>query len=35
LTKVIPLLVEDELMSLGAIFSQVKNWAFTPSPDRH
>jgi putative intracellular protease/amidase len=32
LTKVVPSLVEDELMSLGAIFSKVKNWAFTPSP---
>ena len=26
LTKVVPFLVEDELMSLGAIFSKVKNW---------
>ena len=27
LTKVVPFLVEDELMSLGAIFSKVKNWS--------
>src|SRR5262249_48428052 len=27
LTKVVPFLVEDELMGLGAIFSKVKNWA--------
>jgi putative intracellular protease/amidase len=26
LTKVVPFLVEDELMSLGAIFSKIKNW---------
>jgi putative intracellular protease/amidase len=26
LTKVVPRLVEDELMSLGATFSKVKNW---------
>jgi putative intracellular protease/amidase len=26
LTKVVPFLVEDELMSLGAVFSKVKNW---------
>jgi putative intracellular protease/amidase len=26
LTKVVPFLVEDELMNLGAIFSKVKNW---------
>jgi putative intracellular protease/amidase len=26
LTKVVPFLVEDELMSLGAIFCKVKNW---------
>jgi putative intracellular protease/amidase len=26
LTNVVPFLVEDELMSLGAIFSKVKNW---------
>ena len=26
LTKVVPFLVEDELMSLGAAFSKVKNW---------
>jgi putative intracellular protease/amidase len=27
LTKVVPFLVEDELMRLGATFSKVKNWA--------
>ena len=32
LTKVAPFLVEDELMSLGATFSKVKNWVFTQSP---
>jgi putative intracellular protease/amidase len=26
LTKVVPFLVEDELLGLGAIFSKVKNW---------
>ena len=26
LTKVVPFLVEDELMSLGATFSKVRNW---------
>ena len=26
LTKVVPFLVEDEMMSLGAIFSKVKDW---------
>jgi putative intracellular protease/amidase len=26
LTKIVPFLVEDELMSLGATFSKVKNW---------
>jgi putative intracellular protease/amidase len=26
LTKVVPFLVEDELLSLGAIFSKVKDW---------
>jgi putative intracellular protease/amidase len=26
LTKVVPFLVEDQLMSLGATFSKVKNW---------
>ncbi|WP_026608421.1 type 1 glutamine amidotransferase domain-containing protein [Methylocapsa acidiphila] len=26
LTKIVPFLVEDELISLGAIFSKVKNW---------
>jgi hypothetical protein len=34
LTKVIPFLVEDELMSLGAIFSQVKNWGVHTIADR-
>ena len=32
LTKVVPFLVEDELMSLGATFSKVKNWAFIRLP---
>jgi hypothetical protein len=26
LTKVVPFLVEDEMMGLGATFSKVKNW---------
>ena len=26
LTKVVPFLVEDELLGLGAIFSKVKDW---------
>ena len=26
LTKVVPFLVEDEVMRLGATFSKVKNW---------
>src|SRR5262249_25382549 len=26
LTKVVPFLVEDELLGLGALFSKVKNW---------
>jgi putative intracellular protease/amidase len=26
LTKVVPFLVEDEMMKLGAVFSKVKNW---------
>ncbi len=26
LTKVVPFLVEDEMMNLGAIFSKVKDW---------
>jgi len=26
LTKVVPFLVEDELMRLGAVFSKDKNW---------
>ena len=32
MTKVVPFLVEVELMSLGATFSKVRNWAFTRSP---
>jgi putative intracellular protease/amidase len=32
LTKVVPFLVEDELLGLGAIFSKVKNWGSTSSP---
>ena len=32
LTKVVPFLVEDELMSLGATFSKVRNWG---APRRH
>jgi putative intracellular protease/amidase len=31
LTTVVPFLVEDELLGLGATFSKVKNWAFTRS----
>ena len=27
LTKVVPFLVEDELLGLGAIYSKVRNWA--------
>jgi putative intracellular protease/amidase len=27
LTKIVPFLVEDELLSLGAIFSKIKNWS--------
>jgi hypothetical protein len=27
LTKVVPFLVEDELLELGATFSKVKNWS--------
>jgi putative intracellular protease/amidase len=26
LTKIVPFLVEDELMKLGATFSKVRNW---------
>ena len=26
MTKVVPFLVEDELLRLGAIYSKVKNW---------
>ena len=32
LTKVVPFLVEDKLMSLGAILSKVRDWMFTRSP---
>jgi len=32
LTNVIPFLVEDELMSLGAIFPRSRTGRFTPSP---
>jgi putative intracellular protease/amidase len=28
LTKVVPFLVEDELLGLGATYSKVKNWGF-------
>jgi putative intracellular protease/amidase len=31
LTKVVPFLVEAEMMRLGATFSKVKNWPFTRS----
>jgi hypothetical protein len=34
LTKVVPFLVEDELMSLGATFSKVKNWGRSHSRRR-
>src|SRR5262249_4115402 len=33
LTKVVPFLVEDELMNLGSTFSTLKNGGFTRSPD--
>jgi putative intracellular protease/amidase len=33
LTKVVPFLVEDELLSLGAIFSKVKNWGVYTAAD--
>jgi putative intracellular protease/amidase len=33
LTKVVPFLVEDEMMSLGATFSKVKNWGVHVVPD--
>jgi hypothetical protein len=32
LTKVVPFLVEDEMMSLGATFSKSRTGAFTRSP---
>jgi putative intracellular protease/amidase len=35
LTKVVPFLVEDELMSLGATFSKVKNWGVHTIADGH
>jgi putative intracellular protease/amidase len=34
LTKVVPFLVEDELLSLGAIFSKVKDWGVHIVTDR-
>jgi putative intracellular protease/amidase len=33
LTKVVPFLVEDELLGLGAIYSKVKNWGVHVVPD--
>jgi len=33
LTKVVPFLVEDEMMRLGATFSKVKNWGVHTVPD--
>ena len=33
LTKVVPFLVEDELMSLGAVFCKVKNWSVYTTTD--
>jgi putative intracellular protease/amidase len=35
LTKVVPFLVEDELMRLGATFSKVKNWGVHTIIDGH
>ncbi len=35
LTKVVPFLVEDEMMRLGAIFSKVKNWGVHVVADGH
>jgi putative intracellular protease/amidase len=35
LTKVVPFLVEDELMKLGATFSKVKNWGVHTVVDGH
>ena len=35
LTKVVPFLVEDEMMRLGAIFSKVKNWGVHTIADGH
>jgi putative intracellular protease/amidase len=34
LTKVVPFLVEDELLDLGATFSKVKNWGVHVVTDR-
>src|SRR5215471_17547481 len=33
LTKVVPFLVEDELINLGAVFSKVKNWGVHTAVD--
>ena len=35
LTKVVPFLVEDELINLGATFSKVKNWGVHTVTDGH
>ena len=35
LTKVVPFLVEDEMMKLGATFSKVKNWGVHVVADGH
>jgi len=35
LTKVVPFLVEDELINLGATFSKVKNWGVHTVSDGH
>jgi putative intracellular protease/amidase len=35
LTKVVPFLVEDEMMRLGATFSKVKNWGVHTVADGH
>jgi putative intracellular protease/amidase len=35
LTKVVPFLVEDEMMRLGAVFSKVKNWGVHVVADGH
>ena len=34
LTNVVPFLVEDELINLGATFSKVKNWGVHTVADR-